>query len=470
MIKGNRLTTLDKISFVLLAVALAIFTTAQGLMHNPDQDCHFLIDLGRYIVRNGSLPKTAYWLINPDVPTLIQQWLCDVCNYLAFAAAGYTGTIILGMIFSLILLGCMFIYCREITESNQVGLNAAIYCWILLGQFASTRPYSITIAITMLELTLLKRFFSKETHTRKETLMFFGGIAAVFVAQANWQASNIPYPMFWILSYIPQIKARKFRINLYALAALGTGAVFSVVSPIGIKGPLFLTYVGDAFDGIEVHELQPPEFPSLYTAIMIMVAALFIYSIVKKKLTSEQFFLTVGCFAMSCIFMRCCWTLVIPMGSLLGNLNYTERTHKMMRWTYVAAGLLSVLLIMKYNVEKNNDREMMIAVVPPPDQVTLYTDFNSGSYFLIDEYKIYFDARPELYDERIAGDKAFRDEAYAAWSGEIDYDEFIERYGFNWFAVSEDSYMEDYLKAHREYEEVFINQKDKIVIYKKADQ
>jgi len=30
--------------------------------------------------------------------------------------------------------------------------------------------------------------------------------------------------------------------------------------------------------------------------------------------------------------------------------------------------------------------------------------------------------------------------------------------------------MEDYLKAHREYEEVFINQKDKIVIYKKADQ
>ena len=173
---------------------------------------------------------------------------------------------------------------------------------------------------------------------------------------------------------------------------------------------------------------------------------------------------------MSCVYMRCCWTLVLPLGSLLTNLNYTERTHKMMRWTYVAAGLLSVLLIMKYNVEKNNDREMMIAVVPPPDQVTLYTDFNSGSYFLIDEYKIYFDARPELYDERIAGDKAFRDEAYAAWSGEIDYDEFIERYGFNWFAVSEDSYMEDYLKAHREYEEVFINQKDKIVIYKKADQ
>ena len=168
--------------------------------------------------------------------------------------------------------------------------------------------------------------------------------------------------------------------------------------------------------------------------------------------------------------MRCCWTLVVPMSSLLGNLSYTERTHKMMRWTYVAAGILSVLLIMKYNIEKSNDREMMIAAVPPPDQVTLYTDFNSGSYFLIDEYKIYFDARPELYDEGIAGDKAFRDEAYAAWAGEIDYAAFIEKYGFNWFAVTKDSPIQTYLENNQNYEMVFENQKDKIVIFKQVEQ
>ena len=142
----------------------------------------------------------------------------------------------------------------------------------------------------------------------------------------------------------------------------------------------------------------------------------------------------------------------------------------MMRWTYVAAGLLSVLLIMKYSVEKNDDREKMIAAVPAPDQVTLYTDFNSGSYFLIDEYRIYFDARPELYDVGIAGDKAFRDEAYGAWAGEIDYDEFIAKYGFNWFAVTKDSPIQTYLENNPDYEMVFDNQTDKIVIYKLAGQ
>jgi len=463
------LTFTDKISYVLLAVALSIFAVAQALFHNPDQDCYFLIDLGRYIVNNRSIPGTAYWLIIQDVPTLIQQWLCDVFNYLAYSAGGYTGILILGIIFNFILLASLFILCRETLGSNQAGLNAAVYCWILLGQYASTRPYSVTISVSLLELTLLIRFFKKDKHTAKETVKFLAGIAAVFVFQANWQASNIPYPMFWILCFIPVIKAKKFHIDLYALAALVTGAVFSMVSPLGYKGLIFLTYARGSFEGLDIYEINPPQFPSLYTVMQLMVVGLLIYSIVKRRLTSPQFFMAFGCFLMSCMFMRCCWTLVLPIGMILGNVDFTERSHKMMRWAYVGVGLLSVLLIMKYNLEKSDDRELMLASVPDPDKVVLYTDFNSGSYFLIDEYKIYFDARPELYDDHIAGDKAFRDEAIAAWNGNIDYDEFIAKYGFNWFALTKDTPIEHYLIGNPDYEMVFFNEKDNIIIYKRCD-
>ncbi len=139
-----------------------------------------------------------------------------------------------------------------------------------------------------------------------------------------------------------------------------------------------------------------------------------------------------------------------------------------MRWAYVAAGALSVLLIMKNVVEDNHDRELMLAAVPPPDEVTLYTDFNSGSYFLIDGYKIYYDARPELYNKLIAGDKAFWDEIYATWEGNIDFGEFIEGYGFTWFAATKDSPMDNYLKSTPGYELVFDNTTDNIAIYKLA--
>ncbi|MBR3246906.1 MAG: hypothetical protein IKG03_00740 [Clostridiales bacterium] len=461
-------TVTDKISFVLLAAAICILATAWGITHNPDQDVYFLIDNGKYILNNHCLPETAYWLIKPDVPTIIQPWLCDVVNYLAYAAGGYTGTVILGIIFNLILLLCLFLYCRETLKSKEVGLNAAIFCWILLGAYQSTRPYSITISVTLLESILLCRFFSKEKHTAKETALFLGGIAAVSVFQANWQASNILYPILWILCYVPVIKAKRFRIDLYALAAIAVSAACSVLSPLGIRGPLFLTYVRGSLAKFDIYEINPPQFPSIYTAMQAIVIALVVYAAVKRKLTSAGFFLSAGCLAMSFMFMRCCWTLALPIGLLLANLDFTERSHKMMRWAYVAAGALTTLLIFRYNIEKNDDRELMLAVLPPPEEVTLYTDFNSGSYFIIEGYKVYYDARTDLYGEKIAGDKAFVDEAYATWSGNIDYGEFIAGYGFDWFAVTKDSYMEDYLKSTPGYEFVFENRRDNIVIYKQV--
>ena len=468
MERRKSFTTLDKISFGLLAVALGIFATAQGLLQNPNPDAYFLIDTGRYIVNNKALPDVAYWLVKPDVPTIIQQWLCDVVNYAAYAAGGFTGTVILGIIFNIFLLLCLFVYCRETCRNNQVGFNAAVFCWILLCGFATTRPYSVTISVSLLEITLLKRFFEKDKHTAKETALFFAGIAAVFIFQANWQASNILYPILWILCYVPVIKTKKFRIDLYALGAIVLGLACSVISPLGIRGPLFLTYARGSLERFHIVEVEPPHFPSLYTAMQAIVIALFIYAVVKRRLTSAQIFMTLGCFAMSCMFMRCCWTLVIPIGMLVANMKFTERSHKMMRWAYVAAGTLSVLLIMKYNLEKSDDRQIMLDSLPAPDEVTLYTDFNSGNYFLVDGYKIYYDARPELYDYRIAGDKAFLDEAYAAWAGDLDYSEFIDSYGFDWFAVSQNMPMDDYLESNSdEYELVFVNQTDEINLYKR---
>ena len=67
------LTLTDKISYALLVIGISIFVTGEGLIRNPDHDSFFLIDLGRYIVNNRALPKTAYWLITDDVPTIVQQ-------------------------------------------------------------------------------------------------------------------------------------------------------------------------------------------------------------------------------------------------------------------------------------------------------------------------------------------------------------------------------------------------------------
>ena len=468
MEKKKLLTLTDKICYVLMVIGAGIFVTGEGLIRNPDHDSFFLIDLGRYIVNNRALPKTAYWLINKDVPTVVQQWMCDVSNYLAYAACGYTGLTVLGIIFDLILLFCMFIYCRELFKRSSTAVAAALLLWMSLYEFTSTRPFSITISVALLELTLLHRFFSKDTHTKKETVKFFILIAALFIFQINWQASNILFPVFWLLCYVPVIKDGKLRINLYAAGAIGIGLLSSLISPNGINGPLYLLYSKGSLKGFNIVECRPPEIKSVYSLMIAVIIALLTYAAVKRKLSSAQFLLAAGCIFMSVLYMRCCWTLVLPLAQLLNSFEYFEKKERIVRWGLVCAGFVSVMFIFQYFDEKSDDRQKMLDCVPAPDKVTLYTDFNSGAYFLPDYYKIYFDARPELYHKYIAGDKAFTQEALDAWNGDIDYEKFIEKYGFDWFAVSTDSKMEYYLESDPDYEFVFEDESDGIAIYRRV--
>ena len=146
MEKKKGLTITDKISYVLLAAGVIIFMTGEGLIRNPDHDSYFLIDLGRYIVNNRALPTTAYWLITDDVPTIVQQWMCDVSNYIAYSIGGFTGLVVLGIIFDIILLICTYIYCKELFKNCRTAVISAVFLWLLLGEFTSTRPFSITIS------------------------------------------------------------------------------------------------------------------------------------------------------------------------------------------------------------------------------------------------------------------------------------------------------------------------------------
>ena len=132
---------------------------------------------------------------------------------------------------------------------------------------------------------------------------------------------------------------------------------------------------------------------------------------------------------------------------------------------YIAAGTLCILQILNYNPIAAADTAM-VQTLPPTGSVVLYTDFNSGTYFLIEGYKVYYDARPELYSPRIAKDKAFIEEAFNAWTGNIDYGKFISSYGFNWFAPTAGSAMDSYLADSSGYELVYTNSESSINIYR----
>ena len=89
--------------------------------------------------------------------------------------------------------------------------------------------------------------------------------------------------------FIPEIKERRLKVRLHACTAVAAGAAGSLVSPIGIKGPLYLYYSLGTLGDFHNIEIEHPDLLSVYTVLIIAVAALMIWAGLKRTLTTEQF-------------------------------------------------------------------------------------------------------------------------------------------------------------------------------------
>ena len=457
---------LNRILNVLLAIGLGIYAVAQSLVHNPDTDVFFIIDVGRYVFNNHAVPHEAYWYINGGLHTVVQQWLCGFVNYIAYMLGKDLGMVILGILFNGVLLLALFKYGKDTLKDKTLGLNVAIFFWIALNKFVSTRPYPITISLALIQMLILRDFSGKEKPTTKEFLIFIAEMSAMFIFIANWQSSNILFLILFMLCFIPRFKDKKFSINWRVLAAMIAGLVTTLLNPNGLDGTLYLFYSKDYLAPFNIIECAPPKLISIYTFLILLVAGLTIYGLIKRKITSDEFFLAAGCIFMSCLFMRCCWTLVLPLIPMIRNVKFTPGSNKILKIGYILVGFVCISQIAIFFLEKTNERYEMIKVLPGPEKTVLYTDFNSGALFLLDNYKIYYDARPELMGKEIAGEGAFFEEASSTWTGTADWEKVISKYGFNYFAPTFDTPMDYYLASKPDkYKLIFTNNKDEIRIY-----
>ncbi|MCR4689292.1 MAG: hypothetical protein K5745_07065 [Saccharofermentans sp.] len=454
------------ITSILLWVALGIYAVAQSLVHNPDTDAFFIIDIGRYIFTNHQIPHEAYWYINEGLHTIVQQWLCGVVNYAAYLIGKDIGMVVLGILMNGVFLLALYKYGKDTLKDKTFGLNAAIFCWIAMNKFISTRPYAITISVALMQVLILREFAAKSKPTNKEFLLFILKICLMFLFIANWQSSNILFLALFMLCFIPRINGKKFSVNWRVLVALVLGLLVTPLNPNGLDGPLYLWYSKGYLAPFDIIEVAPPKIVSVYTFLILIVAGLTIYGLVKKKITSDEVFLAFGCIFMSCLFMRCCWTLILPLIPMLRFVKITDRSNDILKLGYIAVGFVCISQIFIFYLGKTNEREEMVTYLPSPDQTVLYTDFNTGSLFLLDGYKVYYDSRPELMGEDIAGEGAFYDEAVSTWDGSADYDSFVAKYGFNYFAPTIGTPMDSYLEANPDrFKLIYTNTRDEINIY-----
>lgn len=444
------------IAVIFFSVALIAFTCYHAFSQNPDGDAYFLIETGRYIAVNHKLPDTAYWLITDGVPTMTQQWLCCIVNYAFYSLFGLTGTKYLALILAGVLYGIDYLFAKSITVRKSDAMGLAAIMLFMTKAFISTRPYTMTIAASVLMVYVLRRFFSEKEHTPKSITLFYVATALIFVFQANWQISNTFFPMLWICCFIPRLKDKKPSLDLYAIGALGVGIVSTVLNPNGLKGALYIVNTIGDVKGFKIAEMMSPPMKSVKMVFAVIVIALTVYLI--KQIPLWLLFASAGSVLASCVYIRCSWMMAIPLACLIVMLK-ADWVKTLIRtavfFAFVIYGFIKIPDAMVYYFWLPNEvTEQITSYIPNNEDTVLFTDFNTGNFMMFSGYKIYYDARPDIYGPGIAGSKALNSEMLDVMEGRADYDEFVDKYGFNWFVVSSTDDIKYYLDYNEDRYEI----------------
>ena len=92
------------------------------------------------------------------------------------------------------------------------------------------------------------------------------------------------------------------------------------------------------------------------------------------------------------------------------------------------------------------------------DNIILYTEFNNGAYFELAGYKVYIDARPELFMKKINNKEDIYTEYIDVVNGKTDVREFISKYNFTHLVTNNLSITGIYLKYSDDYRLIVENE------------
>lgn len=470
---------------------IIIYVFAVIMKRIPDSDTFFLAATGRYIVENGVVPQINPFVIHQDFAIIIQQWLFDVLMYIIYGSWGNIGLfcyLILTYSISMILL---YKYFSLFTNNKTHKFILLSVMGILYTAWSVARPTSISFII------MLSLLYCMEQYRSTKKYRYLSVLPILSLLQVNIHSSMWPMMFVLMVPYIfPYVLPRKNNIKnncikwfeknrcilLTILIMFGVG----FINPNGFNGILYvLKSYGSATGGMPISELQPPTTNTIYgIVVMIAVAALSLYVYQNKDKWNNpdydaqteftRIYMTVGVLILACTHLRNLWflilgatpTILIVMKSIQSK---TTKDEQKIKYPILKGTLyLCILTIVgamflsnaSYSPTTNSDSKITpIQAVEylnetDKEDVVLYTEFENGAFMEWHGFKVYMDARPELYQKNINGKEDIYQKYCDVKQGNIDYAEFLNKYKFTHLIVIDNTLLDMYLSLNENYKTV----------------
>ncbi len=453
-----------KISLSYLYFLLPVFYFTLISYATQVEDIWFLFSHGKYVLEYG-IPHTDFLTIHQGLHFVMQQWGFSVLLYTFYHNFGSMGVFLLLGIINFFIVFFLYRFCMILSSNNQYFscLTASIIDVLLELVFIIPRPQIVSMLLFIITLYLLERYCK---NSKDKGIFFLPIISILFV---NFHASMWPMLFVFCMPYLAEfaylfLRKKDKRIFLLLLVLL-LAALCGFINPYGIEAMTysFHSYGIDIANQliIEMHSFSL--FTKQYSLFMNSCFILFIILINivfcfihHWKFPIHYYFLFLGFSFMAFLNIRNTSFLIIGTLPFMVCVFHKMIQQKISLWIYilpilVIGGVIFFQANRGFYEIRNTSVNRIVDYLDRErnSDIILYTGFNEGSYLEYRGYSVYMDSRMEVFLKKNNHKADIFSEYYDVLMGNIDYNQFIQKYHFTHFIVVENSLFYHYLIEHQ---------------------
>lgn len=489
----------NKKLYIIFTILLIIFSMSivDKTMQN---DTFFTIPIAKDMIERGVLDGIDHLTQHENLKFTHSGWIFDLAIYGAYSVLDFFGIYILTIFITIII--SIVIFNTLLKEKNNILLSFIITLfsmYISSGVFAARgQIFSFLIftfemyAITGLVNTGKKRYIitllilpiilanTHDTVWPFYFVMFLPYIAEGIISKIKLLNNERPYKII-----VEEIKSFKI-IIIIILISLITGLITPVFGTAYINLFTVMKGVSKTF----IQELQTVDILSSIPLLTIIFLILGIISFTKTKVKLKDLLFVFGFTILSLMAARNCYFLyllgIISVCNIITVFLETyQKTDNLEKITllleknniYLILLIIVIVVISLVGITNNMNDEYVNNTSYPVDAVewmknnidienmTIYNQFNYGSYLELNGIKVFMDSRSGIYCEEFTEGSTIMKDYLDVDDGFINYKEIFNKYGITHVMLTNESVINQYICYDSEYECIY--QDDNFILYAK---
>lgn len=447
MKKQNNIICTALLVALIIAIPLAVF-----LIRDIDNDTWFMLNHGRYIMKNGLYPQYEPFTVHEGMEFTFQKWLSCILFWLIYK---YLGKVALKLFLYGAYMAFVFAMYKLLEYINKNAKTQNLATLVVLNaamtQYLFTRPQMFTYLFLAIELIVLEKYV-RENKTRLLVIIPILSLVEIQLHSTIWPIMLIymlPY-MFDVsfsdkivkkLKILPARKYKRLPIWLTFIAS----AVVAVINPYGFESVVYLVKSLQIPElKMLISEVRAPKPLSVNAFVIAVSLVIFVYGFAKKKKIELRYlFLFGGTTLMSMMSARQMSFMLIPAAMLMAYFFDFKNLSNVMKASFALIfALVSFDSVFDaswgqthYQQYVTDACDALYEYEPNPEGTSVFNLDDEGSYLEFLGFRTYADTRAEVFSDKINNSKNYLAEKIGFESETVSYKEFIYQYDYKYVFI-----------------------------------